>query len=101
MSRVSGKLYFLYILWSKSGCRFYIGISEDPHARLAQHNEGRSMWTARNRPWELVHVESYRNYTEARKREICLKKQKGGVGFYALTGLDPSRFRTLAMPTGS
>ena len=101
MSRVSGKPYFLYILWSKSACKFYVGISEDPHTRLAQHNEGRSTWTARNRPWELVHVESYENYSEARKREVCLKRQKGGVGFYALTKLDSSRFRPQAMPAGS
>jgi hypothetical protein len=30
MSRVSGKTYYVYILWSPSERRFYIGISEIP-----------------------------------------------------------------------
>jgi len=101
MSRVSGKPYFLYILWSRSACKFYIGISEDVDSRLIQHNAGLSTWTARYRPWELVRVESHGNYSEARKRELSLKKQRGGVGFYVLTGLDPSRFRKPATPENS
>src|SRR5690242_15793718 len=93
MSRVSNKPYFLYILWSAPARKFYIGISEEPASRLAQHNQGLSKWTSRHRPWDLVHVEPYANYAEARKREIALKKQKGGAGFYALTGLNPARFK--------
>jgi len=38
MSRVEGKPYFVYILWSACASRFYIGISEDPVHRLEQHN---------------------------------------------------------------
>jgi hypothetical protein len=34
ISRVSGKPYFLCVLWSASGRRFYIGISEKPPRRL-------------------------------------------------------------------
>jgi putative endonuclease len=101
MSRVSGKPYFVYILWSVSAARFYIGISEDPEARLLQHNSGLSKWTARHIPWTLVRVEAYPNYSDARQREITLKKQKGGVGFYALTGLDASQFRRKATSSGS
>jgi predicted GIY-YIG superfamily endonuclease len=41
MSRVSGKPYFVYILWSPAGRRFYIGISENLVYRLQQHNEAR------------------------------------------------------------
>jgi hypothetical protein len=32
------------------------------------------------------------SYTEARRRELELKSQKGGKGFFAKTGLDPTRF---------
>jgi putative endonuclease len=101
MSRVSGKPYFLYILWSESAGKFYIGITEDPHARLIQHNSGVSKWTAKYRPWRLVHVEEFPTSTGAREREILLKKQKGGNGFYKLTGPDPSQFRFKAAPPGS
>ena len=93
MSRVSGKPYFLYVLWSPSGQRFYIGISDNTQRRLEQHNQGVSRWTARYRPWELVHEERYENYRQARSREVELKRQKGGQNFFKLTGLSPQRFR--------
>jgi len=76
MSRVSGKPYFVYVLWSPSGHRFYTGISEDPQHRTDQHNQGISRWTARYRPWEFAHVERFNTYTDARKRELQLKAQK-------------------------
>ncbi len=38
-SRVSGKRYFVHVLWSASGGCLYIGISEDPKQRLGPHNE--------------------------------------------------------------
>ena len=101
MSRASGKPYFVYILWSVHASRFYIGISENPDVRLLQHNAGVSKWTAKFVPWELVHVEPYASYSEARKRELLLKKQKGGIGLYTHTGLDPLRFRKKPPPSDS
>jgi predicted GIY-YIG superfamily endonuclease len=92
MSRVSGKPYFVYILWSEGGRRFYIGISEDISHRLSTHNEGRSRWTARYVPWTLVYQEAHSDYWSARLRENELKRQKGGDGFYRLTGLNRSQF---------
>jgi predicted GIY-YIG superfamily endonuclease len=91
MSRVSGKPYFVYVLWSPSGHRFYTGISEDPQHRTDQHNQGISNWTARYRPWRLVYLEGFDDYTDARKRELQLKAQKPGQGFFRLAGLDPAR----------
>jgi putative endonuclease len=94
MSRVSGKPYFVYILWSASGQRFYVGISEDPEQRLVQHNAGEMRgWTTRHRPWELVHRELYADYRLARQRELLLKKQKSSNGLFELTGLDRALFR--------
>ena len=93
MSRVSDKAYFLYVIWSPSAHRFYIGISDNPAQRLEQHNSGRLRgWTSRYRPWRLVHSEQYPNYRFARIRELELKAQKGGSGFFAKTGLDPANF---------
>ena len=70
MSRVSGKPYFVYVLWSRTGHRFYTGISKDPQRRTDPHNHGVSNWTARYRPWQLVRVERFNTYTDARKREL-------------------------------
>ena len=93
MSRVTGKPYFTYVLWSERGRRFYIGISEDPDYRIGQHNspEGKH-WTVRYRPWKLVYREAHCDFKAARRRENELKRQKGGKGFFAKTGLDPSLF---------
>ncbi len=92
MSRVSAKPYFVYVLWSEPGRRFYIGISENPQKRLNQHNQALSGWTSRYPPWRLVYQESYENYGLARRRQLELKRQKGGDGFFRLTGLNPQRF---------
>jgi putative endonuclease len=100
MSPVSGKPYFVYILWSASARKFYIGISEGPAARLMQHNSGVSKWTARHAPWEIVHVERMQDYSEARERELLLKRQKGGTGFYTLTGLDADRYARMRGRSG-
>ena len=94
MSRVSGKPYSVYVLWSPACRRFYIGASECVSNRLEQHNNGLSRWTSRYRPWTLVYTQQFPNYAEARKFENKLKKQKAGMGFYKETGLQPKDFRT-------
>jgi putative endonuclease len=81
MSRVEGKPYFLYVLWSDAGSRFYLGISEDPQRRLQQHNSGGSVWTSRYSDWRLVHVEQYLSYSQARKRELVLMRLECLPGF--------------------
>jgi len=86
MSRVSNKPYFVYVVWTDSPRRFYIGISENLAHRLEQHNAGISKWTSKFGPWRLVHAEQFTGYSGARKRELELKKQKGGDGFYKLIG---------------
>ena len=92
MSRVSGKAYHVYILWSSRARCFYIGISENPQRRLAQHNNATRGWTARHAPWQLVYSERCENFSLAKGRESQLKAQKRGGGFWTLTGLDPARF---------
>ena len=92
MSRVSGKPYFVYVLWSAGRGVFYTGVSEDPQKRLYQHNNSGKGWSARYRPWSLVYTQRFENYTEARKRELELKAQKGGRGFLQRTGLRAQPF---------
>ncbi len=92
MSRVSAKAYYVYILWSPSAGRFYIGISENPRMRLAQHNHAGRGWTAQHAPWRVVYIEHCEDYSAAKRREQKLKAQKRGDGFWTATGLDPSQF---------
>ena len=77
----------VYVLRNSAG-RFYIGLSEDPQARLGQHNSGISQWTKARGSWNLVWRSDVLSHSEARKLENKLKRQKGGDGFFQMTGLN-------------
>jgi len=83
------KLYQVYVLRNEKG-QFYIGLSENVSTRVQQHNNGISKWTRNRGPWVLIWVSSQMSLSGARKLEVLLKKQKGGAGFYSLTGLTRS-----------
>lgn len=83
-----GQPYFVYILWSEPGRCFYIGVTQNVGVRLAQHNTGVSRWTKRHAgSWRLVWERSFPTLGQARCFENLLKAQKGGDGFFEMTGL--------------
>ena len=67
---------YLYILYSESIDRYYIGITIELETRLARHNRGGSKSTKRGVPWKLMHTELFSTKGEAMKRESYLKRQK-------------------------
>ena len=81
-------MYFVYVIQNPRG-RYYIGLSEDVFARLTQHNAGVSNWTRDKGPWILVWDSEAMTLREARQLELKLKRQKGGKGFYQITGITP------------
>ena len=66
--------YFLYILKSENSDRHYIGTTDDIAKRKQKHNSGSVRSTKAYRPWNVVHIEEFHDKTNARKREIFLKK---------------------------
>jgi putative endonuclease len=72
--------YSVYIIKCKEG-KFYIGLSSDVEKRIDAHNKGLSIWTSKYSGWIKVYERLFENYSEARKWEIYLKKQKSGNGF--------------------
>ena len=78
--------YQVYVLENPAG-KHYIGLSEDVSARLLQHNNGESKWTAKHRPWKVIWTSEPMSLTDARKLENRLKRQGRGSGFYTITGL--------------
>jgi putative endonuclease len=78
--------YRVYVLQNAEG-RFYVGLSDDVPRRINQHNSGVSRWTRGKGPWKLAWESEWINLSDARKLEKELKRQKGGGGFYRLTGL--------------
>ena len=73
--------YTVYILYSASVDRFYIGYTSDIDRRLEAHNSNQSKYTKNKGPWELVYRETYPEKSKAIKREQFLKAQRNR-GFY-------------------
>ena len=71
-------MYGVYVLYSSKFNKIYIGQSSQVATRLHFHNEGPEKgWTARFRPWKLVHQEEFATRSEAIKREKQLKSARG------------------------
>ena len=66
----------VYILQSESSGRFYIGSTNDLERRLSEHRRAHSLATRGRGPWKLVHTEEFFSLTEARRRELEIKKWK-------------------------
>jgi putative endonuclease len=70
--------YYVYVLFSPTYDRIYIGFSNDVEARFKSHNElATKGWTKRFRPWVLVYQEAFASKREALTREKQLKSAKG------------------------
>ena len=76
-------MYYVYIICSSTG-RYYVGVTDDVARRVAQHNAGVSLWTAREHGWRVVHTEEYATLGKARRRELQIKRWKGGMAFTRL-----------------
>jgi putative endonuclease len=71
-------MFYTYVLFSRKYKKIYIGFSSDPFARLISHNHNKNHgWTARFRPWEIIHLESFQSKSEALQREKQLKSASG------------------------
>ena len=71
-------IYFIYIIFSESIDKFYVGYSKDPWIRLQQHNSNTGdKYTGRAKDWILKAVFEVSNIEgDAIKIERFIKKQK-------------------------
>jgi len=69
-------VYTVYILYSVSRDRYYIGQTEDLERRLEEHNSGYSKSTRSGILWELVFKREFRERSEAIRYEHTLKQMK-------------------------
>ena len=70
-------MFYTYILKSSKNGRMYTGYTNNLRKRLIQHNEGKSYFTKRDRPYLLVYYEACLDEDDARSRELYLKT---GIG---------------------
>lgn len=70
-------MYIVYVLKSKVEKKSYVGLTDDISRRLREHNSGKSTYTKRYLPWEIVYKEEFNNFLKARERERFLKSTTG------------------------
>ena len=71
-------MYYIYILYSESADRYYVGHTNDPARRLTEHNTVEEMkFTTKFRPWTMpLAFEVSESRGEAIKVERFIKRQK-------------------------
>jgi putative endonuclease len=68
----------VYVLYSVSFRKIYIGYTSDVNERFRSHNElAKRGWTIKFRPWKIVHTEFFENKERAMLREKQLKTARG------------------------
>ena len=69
-------MYIVYILYSSSIDKYYVGYTNDIGRRLSEHNRQKGKYTDGGIPWCLVHQEEYKSKSEAMNREKTIKSKK-------------------------
>lgn len=71
-------MYYIYILYSETSDKYYVGYSHDYEQRFYQHNNSqRSTYTSKHRPWVIAAVFECSDIEgEAVKMERWIKRQK-------------------------
>jgi len=67
---------YVYILYSVSRDRYYVGYTSNVDERVIEHNAGATNYTRSGKPWILVYKEQYELKSEAMKREREIKMKK-------------------------
>lgn len=80
-------MFSVYILQSLINSRYYIGHTNDIADRLKRHNSGQVKYSSKCVPWKIIYIEKYKTKSEAYRREMEIKKYKGGIKFKKLLGL--------------
>ena len=66
-----------YILKSDLFNKTYVGHTDDLKRRLKEHNQGKSVFTKKFKPWTLIYKENFENLEESIKKERYFKSAAG------------------------
>ena len=76
--------YYVYILKSIVAGRHYVGCTNNLSRRLNEHNTRKVSSTKAYVPWKIIYYESFKNKSDAFKREKEIKSFKSGIKFKKL-----------------
>ena len=90
-------MHYLYILYSASSDKYYIGQTPDLETRLLFHNElSEDSYTSKYRPWELVCSIAVPSRSGAMKLERYVKGRKSRAYTESLVNDEKARRRLLS-----
>ena len=69
--------FTVYVLYSESYWKHYVGFTSDLKSRLISHNEKGHGWTSRYRPWKQIFIKEFNTKVEAMEYERWLKTGTG------------------------
>ncbi len=67
-------MHYVYVLQSLKDYNTYIGYTSNLRKRFKEHNLGKTKSLKHRTPFKLIYYEAFLNKTDARKREIELKR---------------------------
>jgi putative endonuclease len=70
-------MFYVYVIVSISRSYIYVGMTNNPDRRIAEHNTGKERTTKPYAPFKNLLIESFSSRIDARKREKYLKS---GIG---------------------
>ena len=71
--------YIVYILFSESKNRLYIGFTSNLEERLIRHNQKSKGFTGNVNDWKVVYTENHEYKELAHKRELEIKSWKSRI----------------------
>jgi len=71
--------YIVYILFSKTKNRYYIGYTSNFEERIIRHNQKSKGFTGNVNDWKVVYTEYYTIKEEACIRELQIKSWKSKI----------------------
>ncbi len=72
-------MFYIYIIYSKSAEKYYVGSCQNIQQRIDDHLNSRSKYTKMAKDWELKYSESFASRSEAYQREMQIKKMKSRI----------------------
>ncbi len=77
-SKPPSHMHYVYLIRSESNPdQLYTGLTDNLRQRLTEHNAGKSIHTAKHRPWTLETYLAFSNAQQARDFESYLKTASG------------------------
>jgi len=77
-------IFIVYILFSESKNKFYVGFTSNLEERLVRHNQKSKGFTGNVNDWQIVYTEHYSTKELAHKRELRIKSWKSRIKIQAL-----------------